>query len=170
VAEERVGAHHDPWSQTCNRPEPMELHEALATRVGEWRAAQPRQSGALRAREESVDPRADRTMNGRRNPRGRHGSEAFPERFQRLHDDKTGLTLRETPSTRLGQDLPSPDVRHAEAARDRQAGKPLAGHVPEATVAEIERRVNELMLVSLTLAARRRRRPARRKDAAPTLF
>jgi hypothetical protein len=42
--------------------------------------------------------------------------------------------------------------------------------IPEATVPEFERKVNELMLVSLSLAARRKRRPARRKDSAPTLL
>ena len=42
--------------------------------------------------------------------------------------------------------------------------------IPEATVPEFERKVNELMLVSLSLAERRKRRPARRKDNAPTLL
>ena len=42
--------------------------------------------------------------------------------------------------------------------------------IPEATVPEFERKVNELMLVSLSLAARRKRRPARRKDSTPTLL
>ena len=42
--------------------------------------------------------------------------------------------------------------------------------IPEATVPEFERKVNELMLVSLSLAARRKRRPTRRKDSAPTLL
>lgn len=42
--------------------------------------------------------------------------------------------------------------------------------IPEATVPEFERKVNELMLVSLSLAARRKRRPARRKDSAPKLL
>jgi hypothetical protein len=42
--------------------------------------------------------------------------------------------------------------------------------IPEATVPEFERKVNELILVSLSLAARRKRRPARRKDNAPTLL
>ncbi len=42
--------------------------------------------------------------------------------------------------------------------------------IPEATVPEFERKVNELMLVSLSLADRRRRRPTRRKDSAPTLL
>jgi hypothetical protein len=42
--------------------------------------------------------------------------------------------------------------------------------IPEATVPEFERKVSELMLVSLSLAERRKRRPARRKDATPTLL
>jgi hypothetical protein len=42
--------------------------------------------------------------------------------------------------------------------------------IPEATVPEFERKVNELMLVSLSLAARRKRRPAPRKDGTPTLL
>lgn len=42
--------------------------------------------------------------------------------------------------------------------------------IPEATVPEFERKVNELMLVSLSLAERRRRRPARRNEAAPRLL
>jgi hypothetical protein len=42
--------------------------------------------------------------------------------------------------------------------------------IPEATVPEAERKVSELMLVSLTLAERRKRRPARRKDTTPTLL
>jgi hypothetical protein len=42
--------------------------------------------------------------------------------------------------------------------------------IPEATVPEFERKVNELMLVSLSLAARRKRRPAPRKDRTPTLL
>ena len=42
--------------------------------------------------------------------------------------------------------------------------------IPEATVPEFERKVNELMLVSLSLAARRKRRPTPRKDSAPTLL
>lgn len=42
--------------------------------------------------------------------------------------------------------------------------------IPEATVPEFERKVSELMLVSLSLAERRKRRPARRKDSTPTLL
>jgi hypothetical protein len=42
--------------------------------------------------------------------------------------------------------------------------------IPEATVPEFERKVSELMLVSLSLAERRRRRPARRTADAPTLL
>ena len=42
--------------------------------------------------------------------------------------------------------------------------------IPEATVPEFERKVNELMLVSLTLAERRKRRPRRPKPDAPTLL
>jgi len=42
--------------------------------------------------------------------------------------------------------------------------------IPEATVPEFERKVNELMLVSLTLAERRTRRPGRPKADAPTLL
>jgi hypothetical protein len=42
--------------------------------------------------------------------------------------------------------------------------------IPEATVPEFERKVSELMLVSLSLAERRRRRPARRTVDAPTLL
>jgi hypothetical protein len=42
--------------------------------------------------------------------------------------------------------------------------------IPEATVPEFERKVNELMLVSLALAERRRRRPRRRPAATPSLL
>jgi hypothetical protein len=42
--------------------------------------------------------------------------------------------------------------------------------IPEATVPEFERKVNELMLVSLTLAERRRRKPRPRKATSPTLL
>jgi hypothetical protein len=42
--------------------------------------------------------------------------------------------------------------------------------IPEATVPEFERKASELMLVSLSLAERRKRRPVRRKDNAPTLL
>ena len=42
--------------------------------------------------------------------------------------------------------------------------------VSEHPGAQFERKVSELMLVSLTLAERRKRRPARRKDNAPTLL
>ena len=42
--------------------------------------------------------------------------------------------------------------------------------IPEATVPEFERKVNELMLVSLALAERRKRRPRGRRNNAPTLL
>jgi len=42
--------------------------------------------------------------------------------------------------------------------------------IPEATVPEFERKVNELMLVSLTLAERRKRKPRPRKATTPTLL
>jgi hypothetical protein len=42
--------------------------------------------------------------------------------------------------------------------------------IPEATVPEFERKVNELMLVSLSLADRRRRKPTKRQDRGPTLL
>jgi len=42
--------------------------------------------------------------------------------------------------------------------------------IPEATVPEFERKVNELMLVSLSLAERRKRRPRRPNVSAPTLL
>jgi hypothetical protein len=42
--------------------------------------------------------------------------------------------------------------------------------IPEATVPEFERKVNELMLVSLSLAEKRKRKPRTRKPAAPTLL
>ena len=42
--------------------------------------------------------------------------------------------------------------------------------IPEATVPEFERKVNELMLVSLSLAERRKRRPRSRRTGGPTLL
>ncbi|OGO59410.1 MAG: hypothetical protein A2V85_08805 [Chloroflexi bacterium RBG_16_72_14] len=42
--------------------------------------------------------------------------------------------------------------------------------IPEATVPEFERKVNELMLVSLSLAERRKRRPKRQRESDRTLF
>jgi len=42
--------------------------------------------------------------------------------------------------------------------------------IPEATVPEFERKTNELMLVSLSLAERRRRRPRRAKPVMPPLL
>lgn len=42
--------------------------------------------------------------------------------------------------------------------------------IPEATVPEFERKVSELMLVSLSLAERRKRRPHRTRSATPTLL
>ena len=42
--------------------------------------------------------------------------------------------------------------------------------IPEATVPEFERKVSELMLVSLSLAERRKRRPSGRQGSAPTLL
>jgi hypothetical protein len=42
--------------------------------------------------------------------------------------------------------------------------------IPEATVPEFERRVNELMIVSLGLAERRRRTRRRPKTKSPDLW
>jgi hypothetical protein len=61
---------------------------------------------------------------------------------------------------------PEPVVRLAAEPALRE----VCVTIPEATVPEFERKVNELMLVSLTLAERRKRKPRPRKATTPTLL